>query len=305
MLWAQRGKLAVPGSTWWASSHLGASHGLVLQGRSLVITSGRGSDNRSRLGLAQFTVPGPDSGKFSLSFASDPILSPNESKFFWADGLTYPSILGSDLMPPSELLFTGWKRGPGRTFSNHLGIARPSEDGSMWLVDPKPLFPDWEHGTGSAAPLHPSGEVLAVTAFTKPEVDSEGFLPKYSVRWAERSANGKYVMGEIISGIPTGPDISVARPSFLSLRGKQFAWFSVRKGRHYSVVGGVVRQGKFMAIGSLSLFPTGESWESNSVSYLHCWLDAENVWGVYSGNGYGKDGLGYVSAPMSALLAVL
>lgn len=305
MVWCRREKLAEPGSVWWASSHLGAVHGFVNRDETVLLTSGRAADNRSRVGFARLLPGGAGADVYRLKYDSEPILAPEGRGTFWSDGLTYPSPLGNLASGRPDLLFTGWKRGRNKSFANQLGIARFSEVEAKWVPDPSPLFPSWAYGTGSASSLDDSGEIIAVTAFEEPLVDSRGFLPQYSVRWATRLRNGNYEMGERISGVPHGNGISVAKPSFLRIGGIQFAWFSVREGRDYRVVGGDIRDGKFNATHALGLLPGREYWESNSVSYLHCWQDCEIVRGVYAGNGYGKEGLGVVSWSVSDLLAAI
>lgn len=240
-----------------------------------------------------------------LIFEPEPILQPSETKSFWSDGLTYPSIIGGEMDHAAEMLFTGWTRGPNRSFSNQLGIARRAEDSTEWVIDPEPLFPRWKYGTGSATALDSLGRFIAVTAFEKPEFDSKGFLPRYSVRWAERSGSAGFVMGERISGLPMDPMVSVAKPSFLRIGPYQFAWFSVRQNRAYSILGGIIRDGSFSEIDKLSLKPSGESWESKSVSYLHCWRDSGTIKGVYAGNDYGRAGLGFVSTSVSSLISAV
>ena len=287
-MWSRQRVLRPTVKSWWMASHAGSAFCTWQGSEATILVSGRGADNRSRIGVARGKI---DSGNFSIGqIDANPILDVGTHESFYRDGVSYPWLFEID--GRQALLFTGWIR-RGDSFLNQLGIAYRSDDEEPWTVSPRPLFPDHGQGTGSACYwASPDGPLLAVTSFTGWRRHRAKQIPTYEIRWAHLRRQGVWELGERVSGLGQASDNAVARPAITQVDGHVIGMCSVRKGNTYSIEGGLWNGASFTDHRVLHFEPAGDGWESGSVEYAHLSQADDSVVVMYNGNGFGQTGLG-------------
>jgi predicted GH43/DUF377 family glycosyl hydrolase len=295
--WEKRGRLLhADGTIPWMYGFTGAAafddpHG---EGPVDLYISGRDDRGRSMIGRARI-----DLDRYEvLELEEEPVFTPGQLGAFDENGVSYPTLVRTK----GELLmyYTGWVPTVLTPFQNHLGLARLGPDRRFHRVSRAPIlhrndddflsvgssyvslsggvwrlwytsFLEW--GSGEAAPKHRYEVKLALS------LDGQ--------RW-ERPF-GKH----ICVGAENPGEHSFCRPSVLFWRGLHHMWYAFR-GEHYRIgyatsEDGVHWERKDDLVG---LELSADGWDSKEQCYPHVIRRGNVLHMVYSGNGYGRDGLG-------------
>lgn len=274
------------------TTHVGAACAYMADTGWELLVGGRAVDNRSRLGRVAFEVGewGVELGRIDPT----PVLEVGDPNSFYADGVSYPWVF--EWLGRECLLFTGWKRS-GKGFLNSVGIAFRSTQREAWKVDQHPLFPDHPLGTGSSCFwMSPDGPRLVVTSFTgwSPFKDRE--IPNYELRWAYPSSRNRWRLDEVVQGLGPKDSKAVARPCISRVADRLVGTCSVREGNRYRIEGGEWLDGAFRSTQVLRFCAQGDGWESDSVEYGFLAQIGDQVVVFYSGNDFGKSGMGAATA---------
>lgn len=213
------------------------------------------------------------------------------------------------------MYYVGWMRCEGAPYTHAIGLAI-SKDGGVTFQ------------------RHAAGPVIARTANepflqNSPTVTLIGnqFHMWYSsgIRWMEHDGRPEsiYVLMHAVSsdgmhwernGIPCitalSQDECQTNPSILEHDGKFHMWFCHRQGTDFRNKNGGYRMGYAHSDDlthwtrndvASDLQPSDQGWDSEMVCYPFVFQQGHELWMLYSGNHFGRDGLGLATCPITSL----
>jgi hypothetical protein len=297
--------LSADGAPAWLAGGAGAAFALPLAGGLFrVFVTGRDASNRSSIGFFDFNVDGP---RGPAALAAEPLLSRGLPGAFDDSGVSYPWIAQDD--GKFFLYYVGWSVAARSGFQNHLGLAADAGDGTFGRISRAPILERTDaepFGTGSACVLKEAqGWRMWYTCFTSwGEPGAEGPKHRYLIKEAFSSDGTVWRRpGRVAIDFASPDEYAICRPSVIRAAGRYHMWFTVR-GENYRIAHAHSHDGSaWVRSGSLGLDPAGSGWESREACYSHVFAHGETLYMLYNGNGYGREGLGLASMPLSALRA--
>lgn len=294
-LWRTRPPVLVPdGTSWWMGRYAGASAALGTErGRLAVLVSGRDSRNRSHIGRVWIDLEHPEC---PAEVEAEPALAPGGRGCFDDSGVSYPSVVDSD--QGRALFFTGWSRRVTTPFQNDLGLAVETPSGRFERVSRAPILPldDADHlAIGSSFAMVEDGLWrLWYTSWTE-WGDGEDDPPhRYLIKYAT-SADGQVWTRDDVTCIgPAHPgEHSICRPSVLRLDDGYHMWFCSR-GERYQIgyawsADGIDWVRSTRPVEFSSSIP---GFDDQERAYPHVFQHDGRLLMLYSGNDYGRAGLG-------------
>lgn len=294
--WAPRGMLYVPDETIaWMSDGAGAFFARPAGENFLqLFLTGRDATVRSRIGIVTIrwsNRPEP------IDVTSEPVLDLGELGTFDMDGVSYPWIVstGGALL----MYYVGWNRLAGEIpFRNQIGLAVSENGGkSFKRITRAPLLPlsDAEPiGSGSCCvePV-PGGWRLYYTNFLKWERRSDGVRHFYHIREAYSKDGIHWERpGKVVVELDRPEEYALGAPN-LDIRGSHRTLYFTARGHRYRLFAAVNdgERGWSRIPGHIELA------RSNFDSEMQCYPRTLSFRGksylLYSGNGYGRSGIGY------------
>lgn len=296
MTWEKKGRILEPDARldWLTGAAGNCWASEQADGRIRLIVSGRDAMNRSRLGEVWLN----GSNHQVLQVSPHPLIDLGELGVFDYNGTAYPWLVADDT--GEYLYYTGWTVGHHVAFINDLGLAiRPVGKSQFSKYSRAGIFPRTDaepFGTGSVCVLKEANEwKMWYTTFVRWGHQPGDQLHYYHIRFARstdgihwerpgtvcvdyREADGEYV---------------TARPCVIRYRGLYLMWFSYR-GPHYRMGFAVSRDGENWTRhdSHLSLDVSESGWDSEMVSYGMVIQRGEQLEMYYTGNGFGRSGLG-------------
>ena len=296
MSWVKTGQILQPRPEigWMASGAGNCWAELLPDGRLRALVSGRDTENRSRIGEVFF-----DANTFEvLEIAHNPLITLGERGVFDFNGTSYPWMVREN--DTEYLYYTGWTIGAHTPFINDPGLAiRTAGQPAFQKVSRAGIFPRTDEepfGTGSMCVLKEAdGWKMYYTTFTHWGKDENDHPHYYHVRYAS-SNDGLHWdrAGKVCIDYDTGSgEYVTARPCVVSYKGLYLMWYSYR-GDYYRIGFAVSTDGinwnrHTHALG-LDVSPAG--WDSEMVSYGFVYPRDGQLYMLYSGNGFGRSGLG-------------
>jgi predicted GH43/DUF377 family glycosyl hydrolase len=293
--WEPCGRLLGPSDqVRWLSGGCGAAFGLPDTHRGLVtlFITGRDAQNRSHIGRAVLAV---DEEPTIVSIANNPILSPGELGAFDENGVSYPWVVFHT--DQYYLYYTGWMLTVLTPFQNHVGLALSDGKCSFARYSRAPIL----HRTnsdflsiGSVCVIKESGQwKMWYTAFLRWEKTAKGLQHIYVIKYATSRDGISWVRPDHICINVSDGETSISRPSVLHCGGLYHMWYCVR-GQHYRIGYALSRDGISWSRldRSANFHRSGEDWDSTSQSYPHVFQFGGTLYMLYSGNGYGRAGVG-------------
>lgn len=310
-LWNKQGKIfGSAGQHPWMMTHNQNPCALVLEDRIRIYFACR---------------PGPDErGYFAavISFVDvdldDPhkVLQVNDRPLLEQGGMgafdQFGTMPGAVLKVGDEvwLYYVGWIRCEGAPYSHAIGLARSKDGGKTFQ----------RHAEGPII-TRTANEPFLQNSPTVTIVDGK-FHMWYSsgVRWMVHDGRPEsvYVLMHATSddgihwerdGVPCvsvlTPDECQTNPSMLELNGLYHLWFCHRLGTNFRNKEGGYRIGYATSTDLVNwtrqddqspLLPSGEGWDSEMVCYPFVFPHRDELWMLYSGNHFGRDGFGLAIA---------
>jgi hypothetical protein len=280
---------------------------LLHDGRLRALVSGRDADNRSRIGEVFFNANTLE----LLEIAPNPLIALGERGLFDFNGTSYPWLVSDS--DAEYLYYTGWTIGAHTPFINDPGLAikqkgkadfsKVSRAGIFARTNEEPF------GTGSMCVLKEAdGWKMYYTTFTHWGKDENDHPHYYHIRYAS-SNDGLHWnrTGKVCVDYDTSNgEYVTARPCVIRYKGLYLMWFSYR-GDYYRIGFAVSADGlnwtRHTQVLGLDVSPTG--WDSEMVSYGFVYQHKEQLFMLYSGNGFGRSGLGAAVMQTGELDAVL
>ena len=276
----------------WLGSHCGASflHTTQIKGIYELFVTGRDLDNCSQIGRLKLIF---NNKQINVDYSDSKICFTKGNKGdFDQDGVAYPWFIkkedGATLM-----YYVGWKKGTRIPFKNNIGIAlyknglfeRFSKE-ALHIKNEKNPF-----GLGSCAiDKRDDGYLMWYTCFKKWNEDIGNYSPKYSINVAKSQDGLNWEkIGENIFH-KTNNDCE-CRPTFLRNNEKYEMWFSAR-GNDYKIYKSISSDGLIWEQERQDIKLSDDGWDSKGMSYPYVFNHENNTYMIYSGNKYGKGGLG-------------
>jgi predicted GH43/DUF377 family glycosyl hydrolase len=279
---------------------------ILPDGRLRALVSGRDNLNRSRIGEVFFNAKNFD----IIEIAEKPILSLGERGVFDHNGTSYPWLVKN--VDCEHLYYTGWTIGGHTPFINDLGLAiRKTGSSEFYKYSRAGIFPRTDEepfGTGSVCVLRTGNNwKMYYTTFTHWGKSGNDHPHYYHIRYATSKNGIDWERSGIISiDYDTSEgEYVVARPCVISYRGLHLMWFSYR-GDHYKIGFAISEDGKNWKrhnVLGLDVSPSG--WDSEMVSYGFVYENGNYLNMLYSGNGFGRSGLGVAEIEKSELDKVI
>lgn len=267
--------------------------------------SGRDSRNRSRLGLARFSLK----SETIVEICDEPLLKLGDRGAFDENGTSYPSVVrtGDRLL----MYYTGWIKGVHVPWYNDLGLAVSLNELSFERVTRAPVLPrgDLDYlGIGSSCVIK-DGEFwhMWYTRFDRWGIDANDHPHYYNIKHAH-SKDGLLWKGDegICIDFQDSKEYAIAKPCVLKIAGKFVMWYSYR-GNAYSPGLAISDDGfnwtridERVGIGA-SL--TG--WDAEMLCYPHVYDAGRHFYMFYNGNQYGVQGLGLARASRNTILEMV
>jgi len=309
MSWQKKGLIQAPDAEYdWLRTAAGNCFATLLNDDTVeLIVSGRDEKNRSRLGKIVI-----DANTYEiLKIDSEPLIPLGELGTYDFNGTAYPWLVnhGED----QYLYYTGWTIGYHVAFINDLGLAiRKGRDTKFNKVSRATTMPRTDaepFGTGSVCVIIEDNVwKMWYTTFERwgqAETDQKHY---YHIRYAE-SADGfnwnrtgkvcidfNEKVGEYVT----------AKPFVLKYKGLYLMWYSYR-GAYYKIGFAVSENGtdwtRYNEHASLDVSESG--WDSDMVSYGFVLIHNSTLKMFYTGNGFGKSGLGLATMELHELDSIL
>jgi len=294
--WNKLGRLLAPSKELpWMSTYSGSASVLPNKNSSRVTVYVTGRDNRNRSSIGQFTLDLESSIEI-LDIKDKPVLSFGERGTFDENGVSYPYVVAN--RDKIYMFYTGWMPTVLTPFQNHLGLAVRCTDGSFSRVSKVPIM-DRNHDDplciGSACVIHELGHwQMWYTSFLKwGEVSTE---PKhyYHIKYAESEDGILWRRpNKVCVSFENKEEFAIGKPSVVKINNTYHMWFchrgsQYRIGYAYSTNGkDWTRKDEWAGIGL-----SEEGWDSESICYPYVFRHKDNLFMLYCGNKYGKEGLG-------------
>lgn len=280
----------------WLHAYTGASFALPSNrdpDEFDLYVSGRDAHNRSLIGRVTLRL---GDAPVVLDIDPEPALGLGQKGTFDENGVSYPCLVedGGDLY----LLYTGWVPGVLTAFQNDLGLARQCADGRFERVSRAPILPrsDGDYlGIGSSFALHDSKSWrLWYTSFqswgSRPEEPKHTYWIKYATStslldWSRKDSTAV--------GLEHDGEYVVCRPSVLREGDEWHMWYCWR-GEHYDLGYAVSTDGiEFERRDAVfEMERSKDGFDSYERCYPHVFRHDGEIYMVYCGNAYGKEGLG-------------
>ncbi len=305
--WEKLGRLVrADGTIPWMHGFTGAG-AMVSQGEEPVVDlyiTGRDDQNRSMIGRTRLDLEKAT----ILEIEREPVLTPGDLGAFDENGVSYPSLVrcGEDLF----MFYTGWMPSVLTPFQNHLGLAKLGDDGRFHRVSRAPVLPrtneDYLSIGSSYATIEDGVWRLWYTSFIK--WGTEPGVPKhhYEIKYAQSPDGRTWTRrgDEVCIGAMNVEEHSLCRPSVLKIQGRYHMWYCHR-GERYRIGYASSDDGIAWARAddAVGIEPSGQGWDSDEQGYPNVIRHGEWLYMVYSGNGFGKDGIGLARLPLSSFAA--
>lgn len=290
-MWSKQGLILSPQKNLkWMQSHAMLPTVEHIQGDDYrVYFSGRNEDNVSLIGHAIIRV---NNGEIkTISYNSEPILSPGERGCFDDNGVT-PSCIVED-----KLYYIGWNSGTTTyRMSLIMGLAL-KEQGIFRRHSRAPLMKktDREPFGICTAPFVIKDKDIYKMWYVSGEGWIHRDLPKYNIKYAhsldgiEWHRDGKVAV-DLLDG-----ETALARPCVVKTEQEYEMYFSYKVPEIGYRIGlakssdGIV----WNRTNQVVLDVSEEGWDSEMVQYSYVFRHNDIDYMLYNGNGYGKTGIGY------------
>ncbi len=290
------GRIIAPDpNIYWMSTFTGPSYARRRENTSIydIYVTGRDDSNRSSIGIVSVDINDP---LLPVNIQADPIFTFGDIGAFDENGVSYPYLC--DFNGKTYMSYVGWMPTVISRFQNHSGLAIEVSPNEFKRVSKAPILPRTNEeylGTGSACIIAEDSVMkMWYTTFLKWEKQGDSIKHYYLIRYAE-SSDGKVWKRSEHNCIDFKYDdeFAISRPSVIKLDGKYHMWFSYR-GEHYKLGYAFSEDGINWTRDdeSAGIETSKEGWDSKALAYSHVFQHEKEVYMIFNGNEYGKEGLG-------------
>ncbi|MDA7489766.1 hypothetical protein N9A46_06200 [Candidatus Pelagibacter ubique] len=288
--WIKKGLLLKPDlKVEWMSKHLGPTFVLSRKNRYLdIFFSARNKKNISSIGMFTFDT------KLKKKTNCKKIFSTSKSKLPDQHGVSYPVIY--DFNKKSYLFYVGWKKNKKYKFENNLLLAvkKNNEFNRVKKIIDSKSSP---FGSGSCYILKKDNMFyMWFTSFIKRNNKKKNNLNyEYVIKLAKSSdlINWKVKPGVSIN-FNSKKENAISKPSIIVKNSKYHMWYCYR-GKNYKIGYAISTNGIKWQRRDKNVKFIGKDykWDSNEKCYPSVINVGKKLYMIYSGNNYGKSGIGY------------
>ena len=295
--WKRISKLVDPSKTeiWWLSSHAGGTCALKRDDSDFydIYISGRDKQNRSRIGHAIWSIKEPDKLQ---KIDKDPCLELGSIGSFSENGTSYPYVLKYE--KKYYMFFTGWKLGKTVPFYNNLGLAisdRP--EGPFKYLSKAPIFSlsnNDPYGIGSCFVKYSkidSKFILYYTSFRGFKKKNKTVLLRYCIKSTKSDLIDKWEgkTNFVIKNSSDDNDI-ICKPTIVD---DEMLYCQRSNDSSYKIYYANFRNNKWHPRQKpIELIGPTDNWDKYEQCYPFMIKSGSSTYLIYSGNNYGKGGLG-------------
>ncbi|GGY06541.1 hypothetical protein GCM10007160_37630 [Litchfieldella qijiaojingensis] len=306
--WQKLGAIVKPSSIYplWLRNFTGATavveHGSP--GLFWFYITGRDDYNKSHIGRILVDL---NHGPAVVYIEEDVCFSHGRLGTFDEDGVSYPCLI--EARYGIDLFYTGWVATRSTGFQNHLGKAYSIDGGKTFKRYSKaPILArnDSEPYSIGSVFVMQDNELWKMwyTSFVSWEKKDDNTIQhKYLIRYAESEDGFSWFRDyENCIDFDKG-EFAICRPTVIKLNGIYHMWFCAR-GNEYRLCHAISKDGRSWKRLYYNIVPSSsskESWDSHSQCYPAAFRYSGYLYLLYSGNGYGKEGLGLIRISIDAL----
>lgn len=294
--WEKLGRILTPDKNiYWMSTHTGSSFAVQIDDSSFfdIYVTGRDSMNRSLIGRVRINIENP---KEVLDVTPDPVFGLGSLGAFDENGVGYPYIVKNQ--GKVYMYYVGWMPSVLTPVQNHLGLAIQNKDGFFSRYSRAPIMErnnDDYLSIGSACVLIDSSIwKMWYTSYIKWEITSGKPKHYYLIKYAESKDGVKWVRKNQICINYEGPnEYAIAKPSVIKLEDGFHMWYSYRGDKYrigYATSSDGIKWTRKDHLVGIDVSSSG--WDSESICYPYVFKYKDYFFMLYSGNDYGKEGLG-------------
>lgn len=277
----------------WLGSNCGASFVLPTKDKKIydLFVTGRDKNNYSQIGKLKLDFSGIK--KINVIHDGNSIFFTKGAKgSFDEHGVAYPWFLKKN--DGMLMYYVGWKKRPDIPFINNIGIAEYKNGTVKRLCKNfiKIKNENSNFGIGSCAVDKKNNEYLMwYTCFKKWKWIDGNWHPRYIINIAKSidGINWKKEADNIFQ--QNYKNFCQCRPTFLKNNNGYEIWFSAR-GEDYKIYKSKSNDGLVWSGEVLDISLSKEGWDSTGMAYPYVFMHENNTYMIYSGNKYGKGGLG-------------
>ncbi|MEX0666230.1 MAG: hypothetical protein WD598_15870 [Acidimicrobiia bacterium] len=283
------------GSIPWMHGFTGAACAIPADATSPrveVLVTGRDADNRSLIGRGVLDLDHPTR---RLEVEEQPVLGLGDLGAFDENGVSYPCVVTAS--GETRLYYTGWMPTVLTPFQNHIGLARLGEAGRFERVSRAPILERTDADYLSMGSCFVRAEadrwLMWYTTFRGWGHSADEPKHRYVIKLATSDDGLRWVRDDIvcIDAQELG-EHSISRPSVIVRSGAYHMWYCTR-GDRYRIGYAVSFDGAaWTRCDDLFCLGPRQEWDAAEQCYPHVFERGEDLWMLYCGNSYGRDGLG-------------
>lgn len=297
MKWQKLGRIVAPNRDLeWMATFAGPSYAVRIGGSSLfdIYITGRDMQNRSQIGKVRIDLRQPQR---ILEVSKKPLFSFGELGSFDENGVSYPWMVKRE--GRLWMYYVGWMPTVLTPFNLQLGLAIEQEDGSFERFSRAPILPrtDDDFLSFGSACVFQEGDLwrMYYTCFLKWGQKPSDHKHYYVIKYAE-SKDGIHWRRDnhVCIGIEAEGEYSICRPTiYKDQRGVYHLWHTYR-GEQYRIGYAYSKDGiHFTRRDDLVGIGVSESgWDDTAICYAQVFPFEDDLYMIYNGNEYGREGLG-------------
>jgi hypothetical protein len=294
--WQKLGRILAPeGQTEWLRTFAGPSWAdrIGVTNRYRLYVTGRDQKNRSLIGTAEFDISNP---KAISQFSERPIFTRGELGAFDQSGVSYPCIARSHSR--TFMYYVGWTPTVLTPFQNHIGLAEIRPSGEVVRVSRAPILErtDTDPLCMGSVYVMVEGEKFRMwyTAFERwgtSEAEPKHF---YRIKYAESEDGIHWERNDqVCIDFQNASEYAIGKPSVYKNQDGYHMWY-VHRGEQYRIgyatsEDGIRWQRRDALVG---LDVSANGWDSKAICYPQVFEHGEELYMLYNGNDYGREGLG-------------
>lgn len=301
--WKSLGRLAAPNpDIGWMATCTGAACAVARNDSSVfdIYVTGRDDQNRSLIGRLAVDLHNPLE---LLEISPDPVLGLGDLGAFDENGVSYPCLVKH--RDSVRLYYTGWMPSVLTPFQNHAGLAIQGPDELFLRHSRAPILErtnDDYLSIGSVYVIHEKDRWLMwYTAFRRWWREGDAVSHEYVIKFA-RSQDGICWerRNQVAIDVEHPGEHSIARPSVLVDQNGYHMWYCYR-GDEYRIGYARSRDGEHWKRQDdhFEFTRSGEAWDTDAITYPHVFRFEDQLYMLYCGNRYGRDGLGLATISVS------
>ena len=290
--WTRLGRILSPNQNFIKSIKIGQSFIEPTNNHIInIYFTHRNTDNISYISKVKYNLKKKQKVKNSFK----KILSPGNYGHFDFHGVSYPAII--NFKNKKKIFYVGWQKGGKNQlpFKNNLGLCDLSKKPNR--ISKAPIIPTDDIdplNTGSCFALKKNNHIkLWYTSFLEYKNNKNNYEHIYSIRYATSKNLFKWKKNKKICIPFRKNEIAISKPSVIYYKKKFHMWFCAR-GKNYKIgyaeskngIKWIRRDNQFKVVGK------PEKWDKLAMSYPSVIKYKKKLLMLYTGNDYGKAGMG-------------